>query len=82
MTCACWLTEPVLQHWNPYSGLFTQDEYAAVHVSNVAIAAMSTSLYVLARCTSWTFVVKIYLIPFLLTNHWYVRADGVRRLNV
>ncbi|EIW53388.1 fatty acid conjugase [Trametes versicolor FP-101664 SS1] len=57
-------------HWNPYSGLFTQDEYAAVHVSNVAIAAMFTSLYVLARCTSWTFIVKIYLIPFLLTNHW------------
>ncbi len=74
MACAFGLlTEPVSQHWNPYSGLFSQDEYAEVYVSNAAIVAMFTSLYVLARCTSWAFVIKIYLIPFLITNHWYVR---------
>ncbi len=64
------LTLRVLQHWNPYSGLFTQDEYAAVHVSNAAILTMLAALGVLARCTSWAFVGRFYLAPFLVTNHW------------
>lgn len=64
------LTAPASQHWNPYSGLFTQDEYAAVHVSNAAILSMLATLGLLARCTSWTFVAKFYLAPFLVTNHW------------
>ncbi|KAL1948476.1 hypothetical protein VTO73DRAFT_12551 [Trametes versicolor] len=57
-------------HWNPYSGLFTQDEYAAVHVSNAAILSMIAALSLLARYTSWAFVAKFYLAPFLVTNHW------------
>ncbi|KAI0634236.1 delta-12 fatty acid desaturase protein [Trametes polyzona] len=57
-------------HWNPYSGLFSKDEYAAVHISNAAIFTMFASLYLLARYTSWVFVVKIYVVPFLITNHW------------
>ncbi|KAI0634228.1 delta-12 fatty acid desaturase protein [Trametes polyzona] len=57
-------------HWNPYSGLFTKEEHRAVHISNAAILAMVTSLLLLVRYTSWSFMIKIYFIPFLITNHW------------
>ncbi|KAI0827412.1 delta-12 fatty acid desaturase protein [Trametes gibbosa] len=57
-------------HWNPYSGLFSKDEYAAVYVSNAAIFAMIAGLYYLGRSTSWAFLMKIYVVPFLVTNHW------------
>ncbi|KAI0356910.1 delta-12 fatty acid desaturase protein [Trametes cingulata] len=57
-------------HWNPYSGLFSKDEYSAVYVSNASIFGMMAALALLARYTSWAFVLKIYFVPFLVTNHW------------
>lgn len=68
-------TPPTNPAYSPHphrsnSGLFTQDEYAAVHVSNTAILSMLAALGFLARCTSWVFVAKVYLVPFLVTNHW------------
>ncbi|KAI0372500.1 fatty acid conjugase [Pilatotrama ljubarskyi] len=57
-------------HWNPYSGLFSKDEYNAVYVSNASIFGMMAFLALLARYHSWGFVAKIYLAPFLVANHW------------
>lgn len=31
---------------------------------------MIAALSLLARCTSWAFVAKFYIAPFLVTNHW------------
>ncbi|EKM52311.1 uncharacterized protein PHACADRAFT_211585 [Phanerochaete carnosa HHB-10118-sp] len=57
-------------HWNPYSGLFTKEEYTYVSASNAGLVATVLLLRLLASHTSTSFVFKYYFIPFLISNHW------------
>ncbi|KAK7060960.1 hypothetical protein VNI00_000695 [Paramarasmius palmivorus] len=59
-------------HWNPKSGLFTNEEYAQVMISNIGMMAMVALLYLTARLSSVSVVVVHYFVPFVLTNHWVV----------
>lgn len=50
--------------------LFNGNMLFKVHLSNFGIVFMIYLLYLLARANSFTYVLVIYLVPYLVVNAW------------
>ncbi|KAK1222246.1 hypothetical protein PQX77_014879 [Marasmius sp. AFHP31] len=59
-------------HFFPSSPLFKQRERKGIIASNIGIAIMVTILCRWTYAVGWGAFVKLYFIPYLLTNHWIV----------
>ncbi|KAI0318807.1 delta-12 fatty acid desaturase protein [Amylostereum chailletii] len=59
-------------HWLPSSGLFPRKQRMDIIISNIGIVSMFALLTLWSYHSSITQVVKVYFIPFLFANHWYV----------
>lgn len=59
-------------HFNPYSPIFTKRERWEIAVSDVALALVIYGLGVLGMNFGWVWLVKTYVVPYLIVNHWLV----------
>ncbi|KZT19610.1 delta-12 fatty acid desaturase protein [Neolentinus lepideus HHB14362 ss-1] len=59
-------------HFIPSSGLFKKEQYKEVLISDAGLMMTTTILWILAQYTSTWTVFRLYLVPFILTNHWIV----------
>ncbi|KAH8102903.1 delta-12 fatty acid desaturase [Cristinia sonorae] len=63
---------PGTNHFSPYSPLFKPKERLLIVLSDVGIFAMSIVLFRWTQVVGFTNFMKLYLIPWLITNHWIV----------
>ncbi|KAI0037035.1 fatty acid conjugase [Vararia minispora EC-137] len=59
-------------HFSPNSPLFKDHQRTSIAISNVGLTAMACALYAYAEAVGTSAFVRIYLIPYLLANHWIV----------
>lgn len=59
-------------HWLPSSALFKKSDRIPVIVTNIGLIAWSSVLAYWTYQTSLANFVKVYFIPYVLTNHWIV----------
>ncbi|PNH08865.1 Omega-6 fatty acid desaturase, endoplasmic reticulum [Tetrabaena socialis] len=60
-------------HFNPYSPIFTKRERIEVLISDLALVAVAAGLALLGRSFGFVWLLKTYLIPYIVVNHWLVR---------
>jgi len=63
---------PGASHYLPSSPLFKPHERRGIIASDIGIGAMLAFLFWFARSHGFGDFVKLYFIPYLLTNHWIV----------
>jgi len=63
---------PGTNHFSPYSPLFKPKERALIVLSDIGIIAMSFVLFRWTQVVGCANFLKLYLIPWLITNHWIV----------
>ncbi|KAG7096068.1 hypothetical protein E1B28_006748 [Marasmius oreades] len=63
---------PGTNHFNPYSTIFKPRERIGVVASDAGLLAMIALLYLWSRNVGFGQLARIYLLPWLLTNHWIV----------
>ncbi|KAG9286487.1 hypothetical protein G9A89_014653 [Geosiphon pyriformis] len=61
-----------VNHYNPYAPIFTPDQFREIIISDIGIAMMLGVLAYFSYTFSFLHVVKYYLIPYLVVNHWLV----------
>ncbi|PNW70229.1 hypothetical protein CHLRE_17g711150v5 [Chlamydomonas reinhardtii] len=59
-------------HFDPFSPIFTKRERIEVLVSDIALAVVVAGLAAISRTWGFMFLLKTYLIPYLVVNHWLV----------
>nr|AEU04701.1 fatty acid delta-12-desaturase [Lobosphaera incisa] len=59
-------------HFDPYSPIFTKRERSEIVVSDVALTVVIAGLYSLGKAFGWAWLVKEYVIPYLIVNMWLV----------
>lgn len=61
-------------HFDPSSPIFTtKRERLEVVVSDMALLAGLTGLAAVSRTFGFMWLLKVYIIPYLVVNHWLVR---------
>ncbi|KAG7096051.1 hypothetical protein E1B28_006732 [Marasmius oreades] len=63
---------PGTNHFNPYSTIFKPRERIGVVASDTGLLAMVFLLCLWSRNVKFRQFSKLYLFPWLLTNHWIV----------
>ncbi|KAL4436995.1 hypothetical protein ABPG75_004134 [Micractinium tetrahymenae] len=61
-----------VNHFDPWSPIFSKRERIEVAVSDVALVAVLYGLRQLAATMGWAWLVKTYVIPYLIVNFWLV----------
>ncbi|KAI8471658.1 MAG: fatty acid desaturase-domain-containing protein [Monoraphidium minutum] len=59
-------------HFDPWSPIFSKRERAEVAISDAALAVALYGLYNLALAFGWPWLVKAYVMPYLVVNFWLV----------
>ena len=59
-------------HFNPRSPLFTEKDFFHVFISDVALLVWILLLGRVAFVTGFSWLIKIYVIPYLIVNFWLV----------
>lgn len=59
-------------HFDPWSPIFSRRERVEVAISDAAVAAALYGLYNLGLAYGWPWLVKTYVMPYLLVNSWLV----------
>lgn len=59
-------------HFNPYSPIYSPKERWEVVLSDLGLIAVGSGLIGLGNQLGWSWVVKTYLIPYLIVNFWLV----------
>ncbi|GBF97029.1 hypothetical protein Rsub_09502 [Raphidocelis subcapitata] len=59
-------------HFDPYSPIFSRRERMEVAVSDAALAVVLYGLYNLGLSFGWPWLVKTYVIPYMVVNFWLV----------
>ncbi|KAG6830772.1 hypothetical protein H0H87_007171 [Tephrocybe sp. NHM501043] len=65
---------PGTNHFSPSSPLFKPEQRNSIIISNIALTAMSALMIYAGR----NLVLKYYLVPYLLTNHWKAEWSFLR----
>lgn len=63
---------PQANHFDPYSPIFSKRERIEVFLSDIGLLGMLATLGYLGNTMGWLWVVRVYLIPYLIVNHWLV----------
>ncbi|EFN55499.1 hypothetical protein CHLNCDRAFT_48812 [Chlorella variabilis] len=64
--------EAWVNHFNPWSPIFSKRERVEVAVSDVALVAVLCGLRQLAATMGWAWLAKTYIVPYLIVNFWLV----------
>lgn len=67
-----------INHFNPYCDLFTPRQAAGVMISDIALASVCYGLYNLTQAWGFDYMLKMYFIPYLLTNCWLVTITNLQ----
>lgn len=59
-------------HFNPYSPVFYRKERYEIIVSDIALGLVGFGLVALGRSFGWPWLVKTYVVPYLIVNFWLV----------
>jgi omega-6 fatty acid desaturase (delta-12 desaturase) len=59
-------------HFDPYSPIFSKRERLEVLISDAALLGVVGGLYKLGIAMGWSWLVKIYVIPYMIVNFWLV----------
>lgn len=59
-------------HFEPSSPLFNERQYWSVVLSDVALLAVICGLYLLGSTYGWLWLLKVYVVPYLIVNAWLV----------
>lgn len=59
-------------HFHPYSPIYSKRERMEIVASDIGIAAMMAGLGVLGHNFGWLWLVRSYIIPYLIVNFWLV----------
>ncbi|KAK9824841.1 hypothetical protein WJX81_005778 [Elliptochloris bilobata] len=59
-------------HFDPYSPIFSKRERLEVLASDAALGLVLTGLGGLARTFGWAWLLKVYVVPYLIVNAWLV----------
>lgn len=59
-------------HFDPYSPIFSKRERVEVVISDVALAIVVLGLGTLAKAFGWAWLLKVYVVPYLIVNFWLV----------
>ncbi|EPQ57061.1 delta-12 fatty acid desaturase protein [Gloeophyllum trabeum ATCC 11539] len=65
-------------HFSPSSPLFKLHERTQIMASNIGIAAMAALLGLYAHSHGFLAFINLYLIPYLLANHWIVMLTFIQ----
>ncbi|KAJ7595178.1 delta-12 fatty acid desaturase [Mycena floridula] len=63
---------PGTNHFFPSSPLFKPHERSRIIASNIGLSVMISILYVWTQDVGIKMFCKLYLVPYILTNHWVV----------
>lgn len=69
-------------HFEPTSPLFSAKEFGAIVLSDVALAAVLAGLYYGGSTMGWLWLVRAYVIPYLLSNMWLVTYTDLQHTDV
>nr|BAB78716.1 delta12 fatty acid desaturase [Chlorella vulgaris] len=61
-----------VNHFDPWSPIFSKRELVEVAVSDAALVAVLCGLRQLAASFGWAWLVKTWLVPYLVVNFWLV----------
>ncbi len=59
-------------HFDPYSPIYSKRERLDVLISDIALFGVFGGLYKLGVAMGWSWLVKVYVIPYLIVNFWLV----------
>ncbi|KAF5356411.1 hypothetical protein D9758_009483 [Tetrapyrgos nigripes] len=59
-------------HFSPYSAIFKPSERKGIIASDVGLIVMIAILYKWTQSVGLSYFMKLYLIPYLIMNHWIV----------
>lgn len=59
-------------HFNPYSPIFLNKERLDVLLSDLGLVAVMTGLFYLGSTFGWMWLMKTYVVPYLIVNFWLV----------
>ncbi|KAF8152582.1 delta-12 fatty acid desaturase [Crassisporium funariophilum] len=63
---------PGTNHFYPSSPLFKPHERKGIIASNIGLTVMSSILYLWTKEVGVGYFCKLYLVPYILSNHWIV----------
>ncbi|KAK7440067.1 hypothetical protein VKT23_017316 [Stygiomarasmius scandens] len=63
---------PGTNHFDPNSVLFKPHEKNGIIASDVGLSAMCSLLYIWTKYVGFLNFIRLYMIPFMLVNHWIV----------
>lgn len=84
--CICFIVSPLYawyissldghplqaNHFNPYSPIFSKRERIEVFLSDLGLLGMLSVLGYLGATQGWWWLTRVYIIPYLVVNHWLV----------
>jgi len=59
-------------HFDPYSPIFSKRERTEVLISDAGMIAVISGLTMLAQSYGWLWLLKVYIIPYLVVDYWLV----------
>ena len=59
-------------HFQPSSQLFKPHERNGIIASNIGLSFMSCVLYLWTKEVGFSYFLKLYFVPYILSNHWIV----------
>ncbi|KAF7800238.1 hypothetical protein EIP86_011485 [Pleurotus ostreatoroseus] len=73
-TLGCPMYPSGTNHFSPSSALFNPKQRGQIIASDIGLAVMGSALYAFAYVNGFVAFAKLYLMPYLLANHWIVMA--------
>lgn len=61
-----------VNHFDPWSPIFSKRERIEVAVTDAALVGVLYGLGWLAKTMGWAWLVKVYVVPYLIVNFWLV----------
>jgi omega-6 fatty acid desaturase (delta-12 desaturase) len=61
-----------VNHFDPYSEIFSKRERVEVFISDLALVVFGGILWRAAQAYGWAWLTCVYIIPYLVVNHWLV----------
>ncbi|PRW57598.1 fatty acid delta-12 [Chlorella sorokiniana] len=61
-----------VNHFDPWSPIFSKRERIEVAISDVALVAVLYGLRQLAGAMGWAWLLKTYIVPYMIVNFWLV----------
>jgi len=64
--------ERFANHFDPYSPIYSKRERLEIVISDAALIAVVGGLTGLAQSFGWLWLLKVYVVPYLIVNSWLV----------